>query len=187
MRRGPLFPRRVQAGRLVFRDPLPACGLLYLLLYFDSSQFLRIGLLAACLHECGHILAFWTLFRRLPVIEVTVTGFCMQTRGCRMGAGQRFCLAAAGPAANALLALLAEVELDDTGMSDFPEGYVYHQDQIALLREAAANRQKLTDSIQTVDWLTGIADWGNEDEDDEGETFQYCYDRKKGISQYSMD
>lgn len=72
-------------------------------------------------------------------------------------------------------------------MSDFPEGYVYHQDQIALLREAAANRQKLTDSIQTVDWLTGIADWGNEDEDDEEETFQYCYDRKKGISQYSMD
>ena len=107
MRRGPLFPRRVQVGRLVFRDPLPACGLLYLLLYFDSSQFLRIGLLAACLHECGHILAFWTLFRRLPIIEVTVTGFCMQTRGCRMGAGQRFCLAAAGPAANALLALLA--------------------------------------------------------------------------------
>ena len=107
MRRGPLFSRRVQVGRLVFRDPLPACGLLYLLLYFDSSQFLRIGLLAACLHECGHILAFWTLFRRLPVVEVTVTGFCMQTRGCRMGAGQRFCLAAAGPAANALLALLA--------------------------------------------------------------------------------
>ncbi|HIW93423.1 MAG TPA: hypothetical protein H9868_02665 [Candidatus Flavonifractor merdipullorum] len=92
-----------------------------------------------------------------------------------------------GDVLDALLALLAEVELDDTGMSDFPEGYVYHQDQIALLQEAAANRQKLTDSIQTVDWLTGIADWGNEDEDDEGETFQYCYDRKKGISQYSMD
>lgn len=90
---------------------------------------------------------------------------------------------------DALLALLAEVGLDDTGAPDFPDGYVYNEDQVTLLREAAAQRQKLTDSIQAVDWLTGIADWGgeDEDEDDEGETFQYCYDRKKGISQYTMD
>lgn len=88
---------------------------------------------------------------------------------------------------DALLALLAEVGLDDTGAPDFPDGYIYNEDQVTLLREAAAQRQKLTDSIQTVDWLTGIADWGNEDEDDEGETLQYCYDRKKGISQCTMD
>ncbi len=100
MRGWGLFPRRLRAGCFVFRDPLPGCILLYLRLYFDSSQFLRTSLLAACLHECGHILVFAALFRRMPVIEVTLTGFCLQTRGLAMTAGQRFCLAAA----NALLA-----------------------------------------------------------------------------------
>lgn len=104
--RGRAFPRRVRVGRLVFRDPFYTCALLYILLYFDSSQFLRIGLLAACLHECGHILAFWLLFRRLPVVEVTMTGFCMRLGGAPLTPGRQFWLAAAGPGANALLAVL---------------------------------------------------------------------------------
>ena len=45
---------RVRAGKLVFRDPVLLCGAVYLLLYFDASGFLRLGLLAAFLHECGH-------------------------------------------------------------------------------------------------------------------------------------
>lgn len=104
--RGIRFSRRLRVGPLVFRDPLPTCMVLYLLLYFDSSHFLRIGLLAACLHECGHILVYCLLRRRLPVIEVTGTGFCMKTRGCAWTAGQLFCLAAAGPLTNAVLAAL---------------------------------------------------------------------------------
>ncbi len=100
----PALSRQVKAGPLVFRDPLPSCMALYLLLYFDSSHFLRIGLLAACLHECGHILVYCAMQRRLPVIEVTMTGFCMRTRGCALTAAQTFWLAAAGPAVNALLA-----------------------------------------------------------------------------------
>lgn len=102
--KGLLFSRRLRVGPLEFRDPLPACMVLYLLLYFDSSHFLRIGLLAACLHECGHILVYCLLFRRVPVIEVNMTGFCMKTRGRALTAGQAFWLAAAGPAVNALLA-----------------------------------------------------------------------------------
>lgn len=102
--RGPAFPRRVRAGKLVFRDPLCTCALLYILLYFDGSGFLRLGLLAAALHECGHIAAYWLLFRRLPVVEVTMTGFCMRTAGLRLSPGRRFWLAAAGPGMNALLA-----------------------------------------------------------------------------------
>lgn len=100
----PVLSRRLRVGRLEFRDPLLSCLALYLLLYFDSSHFLRIGLLAACLHECGHILVYVLLERRLPVIEVNMTGFCMRTRGCALTAGQTFWLAAAGPLANALLA-----------------------------------------------------------------------------------
>ena len=65
-------------GPLVFRDPLLLCSTLYFLLYFDASGFLRLGLLAAFLHECGHILVYCVFLRRFPVIEVTMTGFCMR-------------------------------------------------------------------------------------------------------------
>ena len=47
---------RVRAGKLVFRDPVLLCGVVYLLLYFDASGFLRLGLLAAVLHELGPFL-----------------------------------------------------------------------------------------------------------------------------------
>ena len=99
-----LGPRRVRGGCLVFQDPLPLCGLLYLLLYFDSSGFLRVGLLAAFLHECGHILVYWRFKHQLPVIAVTMTGFCMRTRGAGLTAIQTLLLAAAGPGTNLLLA-----------------------------------------------------------------------------------
>ena len=87
---------RVRAGKLVFRDPVLLCGAVYLLLYFDASGFLRLGLLAAILHELGHILVYCIQQRHLPVIEVTMTGFCMHTAGERLSPRQRLVLAAAG-------------------------------------------------------------------------------------------
>ena len=104
--------RLVRAGPLVFRDPLLLCGALYLLLWSDASGFLRIGLYAAVLHELGHILVYLALFRRLPVIEVTMTGFCMRTRGQALTRGQTFLLAAAGPGTNALLAAVWAVRME---------------------------------------------------------------------------
>ncbi len=100
-----LLPGQARVRNIVFRQPILLCGALYILLRFDASGFLRISLLAACLHECGHILVFVLLKKRLPVIEVSMTGFCMQTRGCKLTPGQRLILAAAGPAVNLLLAL----------------------------------------------------------------------------------
>ncbi len=93
---------RVRAGKLIFRDPVLLCGMVYLLLYFDASGFLRLGLLAAVLHELGHILVYCIQQRHLPVIEVTMTGFCMRTAGgeavpapavraCRRRACGQFC------------------------------------------------------------------------------------------------
>ena len=79
---------RLRAGKLVFRDPVLLCGVVYLLLYFDASGFLRLGLLAAVLHELGHILVYCIQQRRLPVIEVTMTGFCMRTAGKRLSPRQ---------------------------------------------------------------------------------------------------
>ena len=91
-----------QLGPLVFRDPLLLCSALYFLLYFDASGFLRLGLLAAFLHECGHILVYCVFLRRFPVIEVTMTGFCMRMDAPARGLspGRLFWLAAAGPAVN---------------------------------------------------------------------------------------
>ena len=96
--------RALHIGPLVFRDPVLLCGALYVLLWFDASGFLRLGLCAAFLHEWGHILAYWAMFRTFPTIEVTLTGFCMRTRGRSMTPQQTFWLAAAGPLTNVLLA-----------------------------------------------------------------------------------
>ena len=103
--------RALRIGPLIFRDPVLLCGALYALLWFDASGFLRLGLCAAFLHEWGHILAYWAMFRTFPTIEVTLTGFCMRTRGRSMTPQQTFWLAAAGPLTNVLLAALWTVRL----------------------------------------------------------------------------
>ena len=97
---------KMRLGPLVFRDPVLLCGVLYAALCFDASGFLRLGLLAAFMHEWGHILVYCGLFHRFPVIEVTMTGFCMRLRGEEkyLPPFKLFLLAAAGPAVNLLLA-----------------------------------------------------------------------------------
>ena len=102
----------LRLGPLVFRDPVLLCGVLYVLLWFDASGFLRLGLCAAFLHECGHLLAYCVMLHELPTIEVTMTGLCMHTRGKALTARQTFWLAAAGPGVNALLALLWALKME---------------------------------------------------------------------------
>lgn len=96
--------RTLRAGPFVFRDPVLLCGVLYGLLWFDASGFLRIGLWAAFLHECGHVAAYLAMLHEMPTLEVNMTGFCMRTRGKALMPQQTFWLAAAGPLTNALLA-----------------------------------------------------------------------------------
>lgn len=103
--------RRLRFGPVEFYDPLLLCMVLYVLLYFDASGFLRLGLLAAVLHECGHIAVYLVHAHRWPRIAVTMTGFCMRTRGDAFTPWQTFWLAAAGPGANLLLALLWWVKM----------------------------------------------------------------------------
>lgn len=103
--------RCVRIGPLEFCDPMLLCGILYLLLLFDAGGFLRLGLLAAFLHEAGHIAAYCLIFRRFPVIRVTMTGFCMCTRGAALTPGRTFWLVAAGPGVNLALAGLWTVRL----------------------------------------------------------------------------
>ena len=77
--------RHVRLGPVIFRDPVLLCGVLYVLLWFDASGFLRLGLCAA---------------------------FCMRTRGQAMTPGQKALLAAAGPAVNLLLAGVWALKLE---------------------------------------------------------------------------
>lgn len=97
--------RRLRLGPLELHHPLLLCGALYLLLYFDASGFLRLGLAASLAHEAGHILVYWLFTGHWPVIQVGFTGLCMQHRRAELSPGQVFWLAAAGPGANLLLAL----------------------------------------------------------------------------------
>lgn len=48
--------QRFRIGKISFQDPLILCGAFAILLYFDASGFLRVGLLAAVLHEMGHMI-----------------------------------------------------------------------------------------------------------------------------------
>lgn len=106
------WERYFHAGPLTFRDPLLLCGVLYLLLWFDASGFLRAGLWAAVCHETGHILAYLLLLRQVPKIDVTLTGFCLRVPRESLNRAQTFALAAAGPGANLLLAAVWAVRMD---------------------------------------------------------------------------
>ena len=90
-------PDALRLGPLVFRDPVLLCGSLYFLLYFDASGFLRLGLLAAFLHECGHILVYCVR---------------MDAPARGLSPGRLFWLAAAGPAVNFMLAGIWALRLE---------------------------------------------------------------------------
>ena len=80
---------RRSRAKIRWKQPLLTLATLTLLLAFDGSGILRVGLGCAVLHECGHALAYRLLWRRWPEIEVSPFGLCLL-------------LAAAGPAVNLL-------------------------------------------------------------------------------------
>lgn len=94
-------------GRLRAARPLLALFWYTLLLMWDSTGLLRLGLAAALLHELGHVAVYWALLRRLPRITVSLWGLCLSMGGAALTPGQTLLLAAAGPAANAALAAAA--------------------------------------------------------------------------------
>lgn len=71
-------------------------------LYFGLSDWLKNLLLAALLHECGHVAVLW--YYGIPIQKIRLSSL-----GATIGVGtvsyrQEISCAAAGPAANALLA-----------------------------------------------------------------------------------
>lgn len=78
--------------------------LLALALAVDHTGVVRLGFLCSCLHECGHLLVWVLLTRSPPTLVICPTGFCLSLRGTALPPRRLIALAAAGPAANLVLA-----------------------------------------------------------------------------------
>lgn len=86
------------------QNPVLVCGAYYWILASDATGILRWGLLAALLHESGHIAAWLALTHRPPRLELRLTGLCLHWRQAGLRGKKLLALALAGPAANLLLA-----------------------------------------------------------------------------------
>lgn len=84
--------------------PILTFFLLALALAMDHTGTIRLGLLCACLHECGHLLVWILLTHSPPRLRIGPAGFCLSLRGAALPPKQFLILAAAGPAANLALA-----------------------------------------------------------------------------------
>ena len=71
---------RRSRAKIRWKQPLLTLAALTLLLAFDGSGILRVGLGCAVLHECGHALAYRLLWQRWPEIEVSPFGLCLRLR-----------------------------------------------------------------------------------------------------------
>ena len=74
---------RRSRAKIRWKQPLLTLAALTLLLAFDGSGILRVGLGCAVLHECGHALAYRLLWQRWPEIEVSPSAFVCGCAACR--------------------------------------------------------------------------------------------------------
>ena len=88
---------------LRLRQPVLLLAALWFVLYRDHSGLVRVGLLAALLHECGHVAAWLAMTKRLPVLSFSLRGIGLDTSAARLSRRQTFFLALAGPLTNLLL------------------------------------------------------------------------------------
>lgn len=88
---------------LRFRRPVLFLAGLWFVLYRDHSGLLRVGLLAALLHECGHVAAWAAMTKSLPVLSFSVRGIGLDACAALLSRRQTFLLALAGPLTNFVL------------------------------------------------------------------------------------
>ena len=135
------------------RRPVLVLAALWWLLYNDHTGLARIGLLAALLHESGHVLAWAAITRTLPVLRFSTGGIGLDTSRAVLGRRQTFFLALAGPAVNlgacaiALAALqhrasywgyfFAAANLALGGFNQLPFGPMDGRQMLAALRRRA--------------------------------------------------
>lgn len=94
-------------GRLTIRIDPGACILLALALLIIPLDWLCAAGIAALVHECGHALAVVLTGSRILRLSIGSHGTVMETSP--MSRSQEFLCALAGPAASALLILIADI------------------------------------------------------------------------------
>lgn len=102
-----------RSARLRCQAPRACLFLLAVLLAWDGTGVLRVGLLCALLHESGHVLVYRLLWGRWPDLQAAPWGVCLLWRGVTPSPWQELALAAAGPGVNLLAcgAVLAAMDL----------------------------------------------------------------------------
>lgn len=98
------------------RAPLTTLLAAAFLLSVDGTGTLRLGLLAALLHEGGHVFAYRRLLGRWPRIEVSPLGCALRLHEL-LPARLELPLAVAGPLANLLLCCAAHAWMACRGAS----------------------------------------------------------------------
>ena len=84
-------------------------GMAALVLLFDRSGLLPLVLIAAGIHELGHVAAIYLMGGRVRLLHLGLVGFCMDYEGRRIGYWGEIVIALAGPFANFALAYGASV------------------------------------------------------------------------------
>ena len=100
------FDHTIQCGVVRLRAPLLVCLVWFAALYRDGTGFVLIGLLASVWHELGHILCYLALFCRLPLLTISVAGIGMRVEWESISLLRTAALAAAGPTANLIAAVI---------------------------------------------------------------------------------
>lgn len=99
-----LFAGISERVRCAASTPAAALTGLYLVLQTDHTGFARLGLLAALLHEWGHILVYRRLSGHWPRLRWAGFGVALAIGETEFCPREQFLLAAAGPCANFLWA-----------------------------------------------------------------------------------
>lgn len=85
---------------------LALCAALSVLLFFDRAHLLWYALLAAILHESGHLLCYLLWVHRLPALSFGFTGMWFHLEQNRLPRKKEALLLLAGPGANLAAALV---------------------------------------------------------------------------------
>lgn len=83
----------------------------------DYTGVMRMGILCAVLHECGHLAVWYILMQRPAKIVISPIGIRLSMRDVFLSSAQELLLAAAGPLVNLILSAAAILWME------YPGGY----------------------------------------------------------------
>lgn len=95
---------------------VPFCLLLAFMLLVDRTGMMSHMLLAVCLHEGGHLLAMARCAALPKALRLRAGTVAIEKSGRLLRPGQEACIAAAGPAANLVLAAVGLLWYGCTGL-----------------------------------------------------------------------